>query len=72
MRTLPRNFIKKLNENGINAVQFSRLRGSADSEFNNRSHRKMIIIDGKIGYTGGFNLADEYVNVVKRFVHWKD
>ena len=72
MRTLPRNFIKKLNENGINAVQFSRLRGSADSEFNNRSHRKMIIIDGKIGYTGGFNLADEYVNVVKRFGHWKD
>ena len=72
MRTLPRNFIKKLNENGINAVQFSRLRGSADSEFNNRSHRKMIIIDGKIGYTGGFNLADEYVNVIKRFGHWKD
>ena len=72
MRTLPRNFIKKLNENGINAVQFSRLRGSADSEFNNRSHRKMIIIDGKVGYTGGFNLADEYVNVVKRFGHWKD
>lgn len=72
MRTLPRNFIKKLNENGINAVQFSRLRGSVDSEFNNRSHRKMIIIDGKIGYTGGFNLADEYVNVIKRFGHWKD
>ncbi len=72
MRTLPNNFCKRLAKVGIKAVSFSKLRGSLDSEFNNRSHRKMIIIDGKIAYTGGFNLADEYVNLVERFGYWKD
>ncbi len=72
MRTLPGNYSKTLEKEGIKAVQFSRLNGNADSEFNNRNHRKMLIIDGKIGYTGGFNIADEYVNIIKRFGHWKD
>ncbi len=72
MRTLPSKYAKTLEKEGIKAIPFSRLKGSADSEFNNRNHRKMLIIDGKIGYTGGFNLADEYVNIIKRFGHWKD
>ena len=72
MRTLPTTFSKNLKKDGIVALPFSRLKGSADSEFNNRSHRKMVIIDGKIAYTGGFNLADEYVNLIERFGHWKD
>lgn len=72
MRTLPGNYSKILRSYGIQAVPFSRLKGQADGEFNNRSHRKMTIIDGKIGYTGGINIADEYVNEKRRFGHWKD
>ena len=72
MTTLPGNYYRILQKKGIEAVPFSRLRGAADSEFNNRSHRKLFIIDGKIGYTGGINLADEYINKKLRFGHWKD
>ncbi len=39
---------------------------------NFRSHQKIMVIDGKVGYTGGFNLADEYANLVERFGVWKD
>ena len=39
---------------------------------NNRDHRKMMIIDGKVAFTGGMNLADEYINARMRFGHWKD
>ena len=70
--TLPGNYFMELREYGIEAAPFSILRGSADSEFNNRSHRKICIIDGKVGYTGGVNIADEYINEVVRFGHWKD
>ena len=72
MSTLPGNYYKILAQYGIKAVTFSRLRGNADSEFNNRSHRKICVIDGRIGYTGGVNIADEYINEVVRFGHWKD
>lgn len=72
MMTLPGNYCKTLRTYGIEAVPFSRLRGQADSEFNNRSHRKIMVIDGKIGYTGGVIIADEYINEVIKFGHWKD
>lgn len=72
MTKLPGNYAKTLCEAGIQATPFSRLKGSADSEFNNRSHRKILVIDGYIGYTGGINLADEYINVGSKFGHWKD
>ena len=72
MSTLPGNYAKILGKYGIRATQFSRLRGNADSEFNNRSHRKILVIDGKVGYTGGINIADEYINEIERFGHWKD
>lgn len=72
MRTLPGNYSRLLKGYGIKATPFSRLRGSADSEFNNRSHRKILVIDGRIGYTGGVNIADEYINARERFGHWKD
>ena len=72
MSTLPGNYAKMLLKSNISATPFSRLRGNADSEFNNRSHRKITVIDGRIGYTGGINLADEYINEIERFGHWKD
>ena len=72
MTTLPGDYNKILEKYGIKSVIFSKLRGSADNEFNNRSHRKIVVIDGKIAYTGGVNIADEYVNERIRFGHWKD
>lgn len=72
MMTLPGDYHRILRKWGIEAIPFSRLRGNADSEFNNRSHRKILVIDGKIGYTGGVNIADEYINEVEKFGHWKD
>lgn len=72
MMTLPGDYHRTLRKWGIEAIPFSRLRGNADSEFNNRSHRKILVIDGKVGYTGGVNIADEYINEVVKFGHWKD
>ncbi len=72
MQTLPGNYDKILRKWGIRAVSFSRLRGQANNQFNNRSHRKLMVIDGRVGYTGGINLADEYINEKERFGHWKD
>lgn len=72
MMTLPGDYYKTLQSYGIKAVPFARLRGQANNEFNNRSHRKITVIDGKVGYTGGVNIADEYINEKKLFGHWKD
>lgn len=72
MATLHGNYDDILGDYGIGATTFSKLKGNADSEFNNRSHRKIMVIDGNIGYTGGVNLADEYINEVVKYGHWKD
>ena len=72
MMTLPGDYYKILQSYGIKSVRFSPLRGQADNEFNNRSHRKIMVIDGKIGYTGGVNIADEYINQKTLFGKWKD
>ena len=72
MNTLPGNYWRILRSCGIDATPFALLRGNADSEFNNRSHRKIMVIDGKIGYTGGVNIADEYINEIVKHGHWKD
>ncbi len=72
MKTLPSNYYKTLRKMGIKCEIFSKLRGQANNEFNNRNHRKIAVVDGKVAYTGGLNLADEYINQVKKFGHWKD
>ena len=72
MSTLPGNYARRLKKYGIHATPFSRMRGQADNEFNNRNHRKLAVIDGVVGYTGGINIADEYINEIERFGHWKD
>ena len=72
MTTLPGNYYKKLRKHGISAIPFSILRGQANNEFNNRTHRKIMVVDGRVGYTGGVNIADEYINKKERFGHWKD
>jgi len=70
--TLPHDFQKTLAKRGIKTYIFNRFRPIVSSLQNNRDHRKLISIDGKVAFTGGLNLADEYINVVKRFGHWKD
>ena len=48
------------------------LRPLASTYYNNRDHRKIVVIDGRVSFTGGVNLADEYININSRFGHWKD
>lgn len=72
MKKLPSRYYKTLTKRRIKTVPFSKLKGQANNRFNNRSHRKMTIIDGKIAYTGGINIADEYINEIQKFGHWKD
>ncbi len=69
---LPYNYPKKLQEFGIKAKQFSPIKPILSTHQNNRDHRKILVVDGKIAYTGGVNLADEYMNLKVRFGHWKD
>ena len=70
--TMPKRFVKELRNAGIKVHAFNPLRPILSLVYNNRDHRKMTIIDSYICYTGGFNLADEYINVEERFGHWKD
>lgn len=72
MATLAGNYDKVLKDYGIKAVPFAKLKGQANNEFNNRSHRKIMVIDGEIGYTGGINIADEYINKIEKHGFWKD
>ena len=69
---LPENFSKKMAELGIEAHAFNKLRPLLVIQMNNRDHRKICVIDGIVGFVGGFNLADEYINKTVRFGHWKD
>ena len=71
---LPENFEERLKNAGIEVVAFSPVSLSLSllSRTNNRSHRKMIVIDNRYAFTGGYNLADEYINKIVRFGHWKD
>ena len=70
--TLPIGYDKKLRKLGIRAVIFNPLKPQMNTYFNNRDHRKICIVDGKIGFMGGINLADEYINVFQKHGHWKD
>lgn len=72
MNKVPKDFAATLRSRGIQCVIFNPLRPVLNSMFNNRDHRKITVIDGKVGYTGGANLADEYINARERFGTWKD
>jgi cardiolipin synthase len=69
---LPRDFASRMNGLGIKTYIFNPLKPLLAILMNNRDHRKICVIDGKVGFVGGINLADEYINVVERFGHWKD
>lgn len=69
---LPKNLRKELTAAGVQVLAFNPFRPALSAVMNNRNHRKITVIDGYIAYTGGLNLADEYINQKKRFGHWKD
>jgi len=69
---LEKNYPKYLNSIGIKTCIFNPFHASLDSFLNYRDHRKITIIDGNVGFVGGINLADEYINFIERFGHWKD
>jgi cardiolipin synthase len=70
--TLPVGYQKTLRSYGIQCEIFNRFHPLLTTLQNNRDHRKIAVIDGKIAYTGGINLADEYINEKLRFGHWRD
>jgi cardiolipin synthase len=72
MKLFTNRYIKKLRTKGIKIVRFNPLRPKLLMFMNNRDHRKIIVIDGHTAYNGGTNIADEYINVKKRFGIWKD
>ena len=66
-------FCESLNQEGIRTVVFNPIKKYTDKlVMNYRTHQKIVVIDGEVGYTGGFNVADEYANLIERFGVWKD
>lgn len=69
---LPKNYPEMLADKGIECRAFNRFRPLLTGLQNNRDHRKICSVDGKIAFTGGINLADEYINEIEKYGHWKD
>ncbi len=69
---VPYSYPKKLAARGIKCRMFSPLKPVFSTVQNNRDHRKIIVIDGHTAFTGGVNMADEYINKFERFGYWKD
>ncbi len=73
---MPKKDIETLKKAGVKCEEFTpltfSLRISDYLMLNHRSHRKLVVIDGVKGFTGGLNLADEYINKIERFGVWKD
>lgn len=70
--TVPVHYFKELQKYGIKAHAFAPFKPFVDIRMNNRDHRKILVIDGHTCFTGGINIADEYINKIVRFGHWKD
>lgn len=69
---LPFDYPKRLEELGIKCKVFAPVTPFLSTHYNYRDHRKILVIDGQVAFTGGVNLADEYINEKYRFGHWKD
>ena len=72
MFSLPKHYYDYICSKGIYCKIFSPVTAILSSYQNNRDHRKIVVIDGKVAFTGGINIADKYVNKKVRFGHWKD
>lgn len=69
---LPYSYYKELRSLGIQCHMYAPPRPLMSTYYNNRDHRKILVVDGRVAFTGGVNLADEYINRTSRFGHWKD
>ena len=72
LMTLPRDYDDTLRRKGLKCAVFNRLKPYWSSKLNNRNHRKIVVIDGNTAFTGGINLADEYINEFPKHGYWKD
>ncbi|MBQ7314916.1 MAG: cardiolipin synthase [Clostridia bacterium] len=72
MKTLPRYYDHSLRAEGIDVHRFAPVSPRVTVAHNNRDHRKIVVVDGEVAYTGGINFADEYIHERIRFGHWKD
>lgn len=72
MFDLPFRYPELLKAKGIQCKMFAPIRPILSTHYNNRDHRKILVIDGKVGFTGGVNIGDEYINRVEKHGHWKD
>lgn len=72
LSTLSFDYAERLEKLGIQARAFAPLRPFISTYYNYRDHRKILVIDGQVAFNGGVNLADEYINRIDRFGHWKD
>ena len=70
--TLPHDYPERMKELGIQCKMFAPVRPFLSTHYNYRDHRKILVIDNEVAFTGGINMADEYINRVERFGHWKD
>ncbi len=69
---IPKNYTDKLEKYGIKCTVFNPFRPVFSATQNNRDHRKIAVIDGNVAFTGGINIADEYINAYEKHGHWKD
>ena len=69
---LNRGYVRELQENGVHILPFSPIRLFDLGSPNYRNHRKIIVVDGQIGFVGGLNIGDEYLGRVKHFGFWRD
>lgn len=72
MKTLPQHYYKELANEGIGCIPSNRFRPVLSQTHNSWDHRKITVVDGIAGFTGGINLADEYINAYPKHGHWKD
>ncbi len=72
LSTLKKSYPNELEAKGIKCVVFNKLNPIAGVIMNNRDHRKILDIDGKVAFSGGINIADEYINLNSKYGHWKD
>lgn len=68
----PKHFFSECFKYGIEIYRYNPIRYGISNYMNFRDHRKIVVIDGVVAYTGGVNIADEYINAHQRFGHWKD
>ena len=66
------DFIRRMEDDGVKCRVFNPMLPVANIFMHNRDHRKITVIDGRVGYTGGYNLADEYFHMKEPYGHWKD